>query len=230
MTADLSAIDHALARLRGGDAETALALLTAMPPAPRDAARHAALGMVHLATARFAPALAALRMAVALGERSPATLLNPALAEDRAGDAERAGQLIALLRTTFPDWDEPALRAAESLRRQGDARAAEDAYEAVLDIAPARPEALISLAMLLLGRGEAARAQMLLLRGCAAVPGNPQAWDGLGMALLLTGDAAAAASAFAEAGRLAPGDTDIALRHVQAAVAAGHGAAELCRL
>jgi protein O-GlcNAc transferase len=223
-------IDLALANLRDGDPDAAFAILDSLPPTPRDIPRHAAMGMVHLAASRFAAALSSLRVAVSLGDRSPATLLNLAIAEDRCGDEARARQLMQTLREVFPDWDEPPLRQAESLRRSGDSVAAEAAYEHVLDIDPKRPEALIGLAVLLLARGAATPAQMLLLRCCSATPNNSEAWDALGMALTLTGDTRAAESAFAEAQRLAPDNMDIALRRVQAAVSAGNGELELVRL
>jgi predicted O-linked N-acetylglucosamine transferase (SPINDLY family) len=232
MTADpdAAAIGTALAQLHRGDNAAALAILESLPPAPRDTARHAALGMVHLAAGRHEAALGALRLGVSLGDRTPGTLLNLALAEDHAGDTGRAAQVMRVLRETFPEWDEPPLREAERLRRRNDAQAAEAAYARVLEITPTRPEALIGLAMLLLARGAAPRAQLLLLRCCAAAPGLAEAWDALGLTLMLTGDARAAASAFATAQQRAPADPDIALRLVQAAIAAGDGEGQLARL
>jgi protein O-GlcNAc transferase len=230
MPSDPHGTASALACLRAGDPAAALAMLHAMPDDETPAGRHAALGMVHLARAELHEALAALRAAVALGETSPATVLNLALAEDQAGDPARAAALIAELRRLLPAWDEPALRQAEILRRTPDTTAAIAAYEAVLELNPRRPEALLSLAALLIQRGEAARAQMLLLRCCAITPDHPPAWDALGVALLLTGDAADAESAFAQAQRLAPQDDAIALHRVEASVAAGAGEAELARL
>ena len=232
MTAEAAAagIDAALARLHGGDAAAALAMLDSLPPAPRDTRHHAALGMVHLAADRPEAALEALRLAVSLGDRTPGTLINLALAEDRAGDAGRAAQVLRVLGETFPEWDEPPLREAESLRRRHDAPAAEAAYARVLDINPKRAEALIGLAVMLIARGEAAPAQMLLLRCCAATPDLAEAWDALGVTLMLTADPRAATSAFAEARRRAPDDPDIALRLVQAGLAAGDGVGLLARL
>src|SRR6185312_10053434 len=103
-------------------------------------------------------------------------------------------------------------------------------YEAVLEINPKRIEALLGLAALLMQRREPARAQMLLLRACGIAPDHAPAWDALGVALLLTGEAHEAESAFSQAQRLAPGDDAIALRRVEASVAAGTTAAELARL
>ena len=73
--------EAALELLRDGDPAGALALLgLVLSHDDVDPARLAALGMVQLANRRAAEALTALRMAVALGDTSPATLLNLALA------------------------------------------------------------------------------------------------------------------------------------------------------
>lgn len=220
----------ALARLRAGDADGALALLTAAPDAPAGGARQAVLGMIQLARAALPEALAALRAAAGLGETSPNTVLNLALAEHRAGDPARAAALIAELRRLLPGWDEPVLRQAEILRHRPDRAGAIAAYEQVLELNPRRPEALLSLAALRMEAGDPARAQMLLLRCCAVTPEDPATWDALGVALMLTGDPADAESAFAQAQRLAPQDALLALHRVEAAVAAGSGEAELARL
>ena len=115
------------------------------PPADRNARYKAALGMVLFAENRPADALAALRDAAILGDSSPPTLLNLAIAEDRAGDAARASGLMQELERRLPDWDEPPLRLAESLRARGDLVAAEKAYARVLAVNPHREEALLAL-------------------------------------------------------------------------------------
>ena len=84
--------------------------------------------MVLLAENQPAEALSALRMLSALGDSSPPTVLNLAIAEDRAGDAARAPGLMHDLAQRMPEWDEPPLRLAESLRARGEMDAAEQAY------------------------------------------------------------------------------------------------------
>ena len=192
--------------------------------------QHAALGMVLLDQGRAAEALVALRGAVAFGDRRPATQLNLALAEDRAGDVQRARAMMRDVRDSLPGWDEPALRLGESLRRDGRLTEAEIEYGHALEANPQRPEALLSLAALLMLRHEAPRAQMLLLRCCARAPERADAWDALGLSLLMTGDIPAAESAFAEAQRLLPDSIDIAVRRAEAAALGGSAAQELARL
>ena len=82
----------------------------------------------------FAAALPPLRAAMARGDASPATMLNLAIAEDRAGDRARARRLMQSVAVRLPDWDEPMLRLAESLRGAGDNAGAEEAYRQVLEI------------------------------------------------------------------------------------------------
>src|SRR5580658_1039768 len=187
-------------------------------------------GCALLATGHPVDALPVLRAAAAIGDATPVTLLNLALAEDRTGDRDRARRRMQDLADRLPEWDEPKLRLAESLRAEGCREAAEQAYAAVLEINPRREEALVSLAVLRLGRGDAPGAMKLLLRCCSLAPDNAEAWDALGLALLHTGDAAGAAGAFAEAHRLVPRWLDAALHLVDAACAAGTAEAELARL
>jgi predicted O-linked N-acetylglucosamine transferase (SPINDLY family) len=194
-----------------------------------DRVDHAARGVALLAMGYPAEALPVLRAAAAIGDATPVTLLNLALAEDRAGDPARARRRMQDLADSLPDWDEPKLRLAESLRAEGCKDAAEQAYAAVLAINPRREEAMISLAVLRLGRGDAPGATTLLLRCCGLAPDNAEAWDALGLALLQTGDAAGAAGAFAEALRVAPRWLDAALHLVDAACAADTAEAELAR-
>lgn len=222
--------EAALLELQAGRPERALALLDAACPLAVDAAHQAARGMALLAADRSAEALAALRMALALGDANPVTLLNLALAEDRAGEPQRARRLMHTLQDRLPDWDEPPQRLAESLRAAGCLAGAEAAYRRVLAINPRREEALLALAGLLLERGEAEEARELLLRCCGIAPGRAEVWNVLGRALLVTGDAGLAHSAFIAAQRLEPAAAEHALQGIEAALAAGDGEAELLRL
>lgn len=168
--------------------------------------------MAHLAQGDCLAARAALRIAVSLGDHLPETLLNLALAEDRAGNPRRGQVLMTELCHRLPGWDEPALRLAESLRRDGQATAAKAAYQDALDRNPQRADALIGFAALLMESGVShddnapgrhARAQMLLLQCCALAPARADAWHALGIALFLTGEPGKAEAAFSCAGAVA---------------------------
>ncbi len=175
-------------------------------------------------------ARAALYVAVAAGDRRPATQLNLALAEDRAGDAEAARRRIYEIERACPAWDEPPLRLAESLRKSGDWSAAEQAYRRVLDVNPARLEALVALGAGLVARNRPEEALPFLLRACDQPDPGFEPWHALGVARLALGDAALAEAALANASRAAPGRLDIALQRADAALAAGTAECELVRL
>jgi protein O-GlcNAc transferase len=195
---------------------------------PADAADHAVLGMIKLAQDDWAGARHALLQAREQGDHSSTTLLNLALAEDRLGLAGRAR--MEEIADQNPSWDEPPLRLAESFRRSGDRTAACVHYEHTLERNPNRSEALLGLAALKIMLGEASAAEPLLLRCCGVAPAAAEAWDALGVVLMLNGDPGLAESAFAEAQRLLPHSTTIALRRLDAAIAAGSEEAELARL
>ncbi len=202
------------------------------PAADRLASPHtqATTATALLAERRFPEALTALRRAVALGDQSPATALNLAIAEDRVGNRDKARALMRSIAVRLPDWDEPILRIAESLRAGNDLAGAEDAYRRVLEISPNRPAALIALGGLLLARNAADEARVLLLRGCGVAPANADAWYVLGLTLVAGGVPDRALSAFIKAQVLKPDDLSYALRGVDAAVEAGEAEAELVRL
>ncbi len=127
-------------------------------------------GIELLAEGRFQDALAPLRQAVSLGDTNPGTLLNLAIAEDRAGDRARARRLMRQVAVSMPDWEEPMLRLAESLRTTSEHAAAEEAYRHVLELNPDRAEALIALSGLLLMREQPEPACDLLRHCCDVAP------------------------------------------------------------
>ena len=188
------------------------------------------VGVDLLAEGRFKDALAPLRLTVSLGDTAPATLLNLAIAEDRAGDRDRARRLIRMVANQFPAWDEPILRLAESLRAAGESAAAEEKYRQVLELNPYRQEAMTALAGLLLMRGEPQQARDLLLQCCGIAGDNAEAWNALGLALRETGAFSLALSAFVNAQRLRPDQVDYVLNGVEVTLNANEGDAELARL
>ena len=215
----------ALELLRAGDAAGALRLL---PAGDQGAEALEARGMALLAVDDATAAIVVLDAAIAHGAASPSLLLNRALAEDLAGDIIRARHWMAEIAATYPEWPEPALRLAESLRRTQDA-GAEAAYEQALERDGLRAETLIGLASLLLLRGAAERAQSLLLRCCGLHPDRHEAWDALGLALLQLRDPMAEA-AFTEAQNLDSTCYNYALHRAEAAWQGDGAAGELARL
>jgi protein O-GlcNAc transferase len=201
-----------------------------LPFDPGSGDHQATEGMALLGLGMFGEALAELRLAVALGDDRPSTLLNLAIAEDRVGDRDRARRLMQKVAVRLPDCDEPILRLAESLRASNEIAAAEEAYRHVLDLNPDRSKALIALGGLLLARGQAAEALLLLRRGCDNAPDDPEAWDTLGLALRATGTPTLALAAFVTAQRLQPNALHSVLNGVEVAIDAGTADTELARL
>jgi protein O-GlcNAc transferase len=187
-------------------------------------------GIALLAEGRFQEALAPLRMALALGDALPSTMLNLAIAEDRAGSRDHARRLMHHVAAKLPTWDEPLVRLAESLRATGETAAAEEAYRRTLDLNPGRSEALIALSGLLLMRQQADEARDLLLCCCGIAPDNAEAWNTLGLALRMGGKPSLAMSAFVRAQRLQPDCLDYVLNGVEVTEEAGETDAELARL
>ncbi len=200
-------------------------------PLDQGSGHHQAVeGVALLGLGMFEEALAELRLAVALGDNRPSTLLNLAIAEDRVGDRDRARRLMQQVAVRLPNWDEPILRLAESLRASNEIAAAEEAYRRVLELNPNRPTALMALGGLLLARGQAAEARNLLQRCCDVVPHEAEAWGTLGYALRATGAPDLALQAYVKAQALQPGELTYVLRGVEAAVEAGQTDVELDRL
>ncbi|HVZ08735.1 tetratricopeptide repeat protein [Rhodopila sp.] len=222
---------------------------------PPDREALASAGVAALAEGRFADALAILRRAASPGRPptdgpspegpspdgsspsgpspsgpSAVTLLNLAIAEDKAGDRAKARTLMRQIAIRLPDWDEPFLRLAESLRADNDPAGAEEAYRHVLTLRPNRPAALIALGGLLVARNAAKEARDLLLRACGSAPGNPEAWFVLGLALQMTDAPSQALSAFMRAQALAPDNLTYVLCGLDAALRADEAEAELARL
>jgi predicted O-linked N-acetylglucosamine transferase (SPINDLY family) len=223
--------EAALELLQCGDPAGALALLGDAPsPDEMEPTQVAAWGTVQLANHNLAAALSALRTAVALGDTSPTTLLNLALAEQQTDSPARAQQMMEQLEQQLPEWDEPPLRLAEVMREAGRMHDAELAYRRVLELNPCRESALLGLGGLLILRNDGAAARELLTRCCGIASRRADAWDTLGFALRMTGDHSLAESAFAEAHRLSPQTLEYLLHRVDAACGADSGEALLAWL
>ena len=223
-------IPAALLELHAGEAEHALSVLdrAAHAPASRTAAWHAVRGMALLARERWQDASTSLREAVSLGDRTPVTALNLALARSHL-ERDGARHDLSNLEREHPNWEEPPFRLAELLRAEGRTDAAAAAYERALAVAPGRVEALLRLATLHIGCGAASRAKSLLVRCCDVAPANWEAWDALGLTCCILGSRTEAMSAFRQAYALHPTSVAIALRLAGTAAAVGESHAELLR-
>jgi len=161
---------------------------------------------------------------------SPADRLNHSIDLDRAGEANRACVLLRGLTEILPDWDEPWLRLAETLRARHEHSAAMDAYRAVLRLNPNRVSALLGLGAVSIEMGAAREATIPLLRCCGVAPGNPDGWSTLGHAYMDAAEPVLALAALTFAQRRAPRSTAFVHQVVAAALAAERGPQEAARL
>ena len=164
----------------------------------------------------------------------PAIALNRALDLARAGDIDLARDVMRRLAARYPEWDEPPLRMAQSLRDQGNLPGAVEAFRAALAVNPNREQALLALGASLLELRRPEEAQAPLLRYCGIAQSNiaqsnVDAWTTLGRAFLAARDPGPALGAFAHAQRLTPRDFGLAHLLADAAIAAGRGAPEAVR-
>jgi protein O-GlcNAc transferase len=157
---------------------------------------------------------------VCLAHPSPASQLNEAIDLGHAGRTGDARDLMRLLADTWPDWDEPRSRLAESLRAHGERDAALRAYRTVLALNPNRESALLAEGALLIEAGEPLAATSPLLRCCGFRAANRDAWSTLGRAYMDAELPALSLAAFKNAQHLAPRSIHIARQLVAAALAA----------
>jgi protein O-GlcNAc transferase len=168
----------------------------------------------------------------------PASQLNHAIDLLRAGDATRARDLMRSLAQRLPDWDDPALRLADSFRTHGDRAAAMDAYRTVLALNPNRVQALLALGALSIEAACPRDALVPLLRCCVAAllrccgvaPSNLDAWTTLARAYAAAEEPAKALAAFIRAQTLAPRSIPLLQQLVAATIGAGAETSEIARL
>ena len=160
----------------------------------------------------------------------PASQLNHAIDLLRAGDVIRAHDLMRSLAKRLPDWDDPGLRLADSLRARGDRAAAMEAYRTVLALNPNRVQALLALGALSIEAARPRDAIAPLLRCCGIAPDNLDALILLAQGCTDAGDPGMALAALTRAQKLAPRLIPLLPRLVAAATAAGAGMSEIARL
>ena len=162
------------------------------------------------------------------GHAAPADLLNRAIALDRAGGVAKARAAMRHLADSLPDWDEPRLRLASSLRLRGEPSAR--AWGEALALNPNHPAALLSSGAAALEAGDPRAALPPLLRRCGLEPHDPNGWALLGQAYTDAGEPCLALGAYARAQRCAPREIARIAPLVAAALAAGRVQQEAARL
>jgi tetratricopeptide (TPR) repeat protein len=150
--------------------------------APRDAGRHATLGLVYEANERYPEALACFRTAVELDPDEPLAKYHLALMTQEVGDADAALALWRQLALEHPDFAPGQHRLGDALLQAGDIDGASSAFDRVIQHAPDQADGYIGLADARLQAGEYARAVELLQVALRLEPND-------GMARFLLGSA-----------------------------------------
>ena len=149
---------------------------------------------------------------------APIQLLNQAISLAHAGQSETARDLMREVAVRLPDWDEPPLRLAGSLRGSPEAA---PAWRAALAINPNRDQILLGFAAVLMAAGQAREAVDPLLRCCGLTPNQHDAWRALGQAYLDSDQPRHALGAFARAQAIRPHSFALIHSLVSAAIASG---------
>ena len=157
---------------------------------------------------------------------APIQLLNQAISLAHAGQSETARDLMREVAVRLPDWDEPPLRLAGSLRGSPEAAAA---WRAALAINPNRDQTLLGFAAVLMAAGQPREAIGPLLRCCGLTPNQHDAWRVLGQAYLDSDQPRHALGAFARAQAIRPNSFALVHSLVLAAIASGQAEREAAR-
>jgi predicted Zn-dependent protease len=193
-----------------------------------------ALARTHLAEGDLDGAEGRVRQLLAVEpERVAHRLLLGRLLELRSEHGQ-AGELCAALASGHPQAPEPRLAAAELVARQGNLEGARDGFLAVLALDPIHLDALVGLASAMAELGHAEEADAAAARALAVAPNQPKAHLCRAAVAELEGRLDAARLALLEARSAMPHREEplrqlaqLALRHGQLEVAAGHADALL---
>ncbi|MHC4981064.1 MAG: tetratricopeptide repeat protein [Planctomycetota bacterium] len=150
--------------------------------APRDAGRHATLGLVYEANQLYPEAQASFRTAVELDPDEPLAKYHLALTTQEVGDADAGLAMLQQLARQHPDFAPGQHRLGDTLLEAGDIEGASLAFMRVIEQAPGEPDGYVGLADARLQAGEYVRAVELLTTALRLRPND-------GMARFLLGTA-----------------------------------------
>jgi len=120
--------------------------------APRDAGRHATLGMVYAANSIWPEARLAFRNAATLDPKEPLAQLYVAVATQETGDFDGALKLYREVTVRFPDFAPAFYRLGDALLRAGTVDEAENVFRRLLALAPQEGRGFAGLATSSCGR------------------------------------------------------------------------------
>lgn len=148
---------------------------------PRDARRHASLGLVYEANTMWHEAADSFANALTLEPDEPLWAYHRAVALKHAGQIEAAHELLVDSADRLPESLGVQLRLAYTLLDEARIDEAWPAFERVIRLAPKRPEGYAGQGELMLARGDHAAAARLLEKALSLDPGLGSAHYSLGL-------------------------------------------------
>ncbi len=149
---------------------------------PRDAGRHAELGLIYEANLYWREAQTCFRNAVALDPDEPLAKHHLAVATRELGDLAGALALLRQLGDEHPDFPPGLHRLGGTLLENGHGEEAEAAFARVIALVPDKSGGYVGLADAVLQRGDHARAAGLLEQALRLKPNDGTARHLLGLA------------------------------------------------
>jgi tetratricopeptide (TPR) repeat protein len=156
--------------------------VTWVKQSPREARRHATLGLVYAANGLWAPARQAFDHAVRLDRREPLARLYLAVAAQELGREAEALNLLRQLTEAFPEFAPGQYRLGDALLRAGDPAAAGRHFQRLQELAPQEWRGFAGLGECRLKLGAPAQAALLLERAVELEPAAKPAHHLLGQA------------------------------------------------
>lgn len=129
---------------------------------PRDASRHAALGMVYAVNGLWAIARQAFQSAAQLDPNDPLSAMYLGVAAQELGETEEATTVFGNLTKRFPDFAPGFYRLGNALLRSGNLDEAKNAFVRLTELAPREWRGWAGLGEILLRQGQYAEAAQRL--------------------------------------------------------------------
>ncbi len=142
---------------------------------PRDASRHATLGLVYEANRCWVEAYGCFEMVERLSPRDPLPVYHRAIAASKLGRADEAVDLLRRVVRAFPSCVPAHHRLGDALLEKGEIAEAQSAFERTITAAPDSSAGYIGLADVKLRRRDFALALELLDKALVIEPNDPVA-------------------------------------------------------
>lgn len=138
--------------------------------APRDAQRHATLGLIYAANGLWAEAKTSFENSILLNANEPLAHLYLAISYQELGQPDRAIELLRQLTGQFPSFAQGYFRLGDYALRVGDLDEAQRAFERLIQLDPKEWRGFAGLGEVRLRHGDTAQAVAALEKGLQLDP------------------------------------------------------------